>query len=432
MDDVPAETWISVGGGGNTAVAAAVKGSPEVATGIDKLIRKLKTTLDQDRAVMSARLPVSLGAWGKNVVGAAVRGNDALRAIVGELRADVRARKLEVATDEKTTRAMHSLPDPGRAGLVRRIKDVLGKQVRTQTQYEATVADGIVRSLERLRGGRKNVARFRDREMSEIKDVEARWSERLGDLVEAASSPNDSSNALAGGGESTAPTRSSIPSSLSTLHPPPVDPQIADLGRRIGELSSQIDVLRAERLSLWDDDAHEDTMDLISRARDMDARIGDLARQRMGLADVRRRRVGRSLEKSPLLPDSDVSEIFSMPTRTTNEDAVHRRWRLEDTLGRAVGEMVAEIGDATGRAGRDLERMVVDTYSGQADAAQVTYDALTTALTDDLDLLRGDLPRNTTSFQSAARDAQIELRRGVLKTRENLLKNLEASLGPLV
>ena len=121
-----------------------------------------------------------------------------------------------------------------------------------------------------------------------------------------------------------------------------------------------------------------------------------------------------------------------MPTRTTNEDAVHRRWRLEDTLGRAVGEMVAEIGDATSRAGRDLERMVVDTYSGQADAAQVTYDALTTALTDDLDLLRGDLPRNTTSFQSAARDAQIELRRGVLKTRENLLKNLEASLGPLV
>ena len=171
----------------------------------------------------------------------------------------------------------------------------------------------------------------------------------------------------------------------------------------------------------------------------MDTRIGDLAKQRMGLADVRRRRVGRSLEEGVgSLTGSDAPETaFSVPLRTTNEDAVHRRWRLEDTLGRSVGEMVAEIGDASDRAGRDLKRIVVAAYGDRASAAQATCDALTTALTDDLDLLRADLPRSPTShsptsFKYAAREAQIDLRRGVLEVRESLLGRLESALGPRV
>ena len=177
--DVPAETWISVGGGGETAVAQR-EAPAKPAAEIDLLIRSLKTTLDRENTVASARLPMSLGAWGERAVASAVRGgDDAIRSVLGELRADVRSRKLEVATDAKSARVppSSSLSDPARAGLVRRIKDVLGKQVRTQTQYETSVAGSIVRAVERLRVGRENICTFRDREMSDVKSVEARWFE---------------------------------------------------------------------------------------------------------------------------------------------------------------------------------------------------------------------------------------------------------------
>lgn len=439
-----APSWISVGGGSSTIVAAPHKD-------MDEIIRKLRKTIDDAEKKgnqQDAELPYDVAEWTDRVlqayvgqtkrnlnndvtVTAAQHKDSRLLNLLENLEKDVRGRAYTVASSQDGNNNNTTVPAKhlDSSSMLARMDRLLQKQRDTQVMYEEECGRQLLHRLKALQHSVSTLSNTMVAEHKSVNGVETKWKTFI-DNACALATPNkdeeetnhhhDLKHDLKAGGEEEAVGRRTID-----------DTALAAITGQMKDINEQLRDLKKERRELWTRQ-DQTTSALASRARVLERSMTELRKKQHGLSQLRQDQIDQTLNFSPFVekPATVSPAALHFPSRVAEADIV--RWRLEDALERSSEAARAQIRQLGSDSFDEISSDVSTQHREYLHRFGDRYTLLMQALKEDVDIVQADVPNKyAPSLAAQAQRWHTDLQRDIIQVRKNILKDAREVLGAL-